>query len=60
MLASLRSTTSPTVKPETFLVEQREKEANGKVDLLCEGEIQRAQEWAAKILRQVEGIVMPT
>jgi flavodoxin len=41
-------------KAETFLVVQNEVPEQGEVDLLAEGELERAGEWAASILARME------
>jgi flavodoxin len=42
------------VGPETFLVEKSELQHDGEIDLLYDGEIKRAKEWAVAILKQLE------
>ena len=42
------------VPPETFLVEAGDSRRDGEIDLLCDGEIERAKEWAAAILKRLE------
>ncbi len=37
------------VRPETFLVKAVDVKPEGEFDLLCEGELERAREWAAAI-----------
>ena len=39
--------------PETFLVNESDIQSEGEIDLLCEGELERAREWASTILKQV-------
>lgn len=41
------------VRPENFLVKERDLRPDGEIDLLCDGEIERAGEWAAAILNRV-------
>jgi flavodoxin len=41
------------VPPETFLVKNNNVEPEGEIDLLCDGELERAREWAGAILKQV-------
>jgi flavodoxin len=43
----------PVVRPETFLVKKSEERPEGEIDLLCEGEVERAAEWASTILQAV-------
>ena len=42
------------VRPQTFLVGASELEDEDEIDLLCDGEIERAKEWAVSILEQLE------
>jgi flavodoxin len=42
------------VKPETFLVEKSDLQPDGEIDLLYDGEIERAKEWAVAILKKLE------
>lgn len=42
------------VRPETFLVKAGDSDRDGEIDLLCNGEIERAKEWAAAILKLLE------
>jgi flavodoxin len=42
------------VKPETFLVEKSDSQHKGEIDLLYDGEIERAEEWAVAILKKLE------
>lgn len=42
------------VGPETFLVEKSELRHDGEIDLLYDGEIERAKEWAVAILKKLE------
>jgi flavodoxin len=44
----------PVVKAETFLVGERDRELEGEQDLLYQGEIERAKEWAGDILNRLE------
>ncbi len=42
----------PVARPQTFFVQTRNAQKTGEIDLLLEGQIERAQEWASEILRQ--------
>jgi flavodoxin len=42
------------VPPETFLVEASEVRDQGEIDLLCDGEIERAKAWAGAIRQGVQ------
>jgi flavodoxin len=42
------------VQPRTFLVRKRDLPSEGEVDLLCDGEMDRAQAWAQTMLKTVE------
>lgn len=42
------------VPPETFLVQAGDSKRDGEIDLLCDGEIKRAKEWAVAILKRLE------
>jgi flavodoxin len=42
------------VRPETFLVKKSDLRPDGEIDLLCDGEIERAREWANTILKKLE------
>ena len=42
------------VRPQTFLVEASDLQDEGEIDLLYNGEIERAKEWAGTILKQLE------
>ena len=42
------------VRPQTFFVEASDLEDEAEIDLLCDGEIERAQEWAVAILERLE------
>ncbi len=42
----------PVSRPQTFFVQTRNAQKTGEIDLLLEGQIERAQEWASEILRQ--------
>lgn len=44
----------PVAKAETFLARQRDKEYQGEQDLLYDGEIERARDWAASIFGKLE------
>jgi flavodoxin len=44
----------PAAKPETFLVKERDREDEGEQDLLYDGEIERAREWATSILANLQ------
>jgi flavodoxin len=51
LLAKLRKLGGKRIVPaETFLVKSVERPPEGEFDMLCEGEIERAGEWAATIL----------
>lgn len=41
------------IRPESFLVKKSDLRPDGEIDLLCDGEIERAREWAATILSRV-------
>ena len=41
------------VKPETFIVRNTETPSEGEIDLLDDGEMERAQSWARKIEQQL-------
>ncbi|MFC2029384.1 flavodoxin family protein [Chloroflexota bacterium] len=41
-------------KPETFLVKQRDREDEGQHDLLYDGEVERARDWATALLDKLE------
>ncbi len=43
---------SPIARPETFFVKTKNPQKSGQIDLLLEGEIDRARGWAAKLLSQ--------
>ncbi len=43
----------PIVEPETFYVRARNPQKTGEIDLLYEGELERAPQWAGEIVRQV-------
>jgi len=45
----------PVAPAETFYVRARNPQKAGEIDLLYEGEIERAPEWAASILKQLKG-----
>jgi flavodoxin len=40
----------PVAQPQTFYVRARNPQKTGEIDLLHEGEIERAREWAGKVL----------
>jgi len=42
----------PVVRPQTFFVQTHSTQKTGETDLLLEGEIERAREWARQILQQ--------
>lgn len=42
------------VRPQTFFVQTHNTQKTGGADLLLEGQIERAQEWAGQILRQLK------
>ena len=44
----------PVAKAETFLVKEREREEEGEQDLLYDGEVDHARDWAASILDRLE------
>jgi flavodoxin len=44
----------PVATPETFFVKTSSTQQSGAVDLLLEGQIERAQEWAGQILQQFQ------
>lgn len=44
------------LRPETFLVKAVEARPEGETDLLVEGELERAREWAAAIVGQVKQV----
>ncbi len=41
----------PVAHPQTFFVQMHNTQGTGKRDLLLDGQIERAQEWAGQILR---------
>jgi flavodoxin len=41
-------------RPQTFFVETSDSDNEGEIDLMCDGEIERAKEWAGTILEQWE------
>jgi flavodoxin len=41
-------------RPETFLVRKSDVHPDGEIDLLCNGEIERAREWASAISERLE------
>jgi flavodoxin len=47
------------VPPETFLVKAGDSDRDGEIDLLYDGEIERAKEWAATILKWLEPQMQP-
>ena len=42
----------PIAQPQTFFVQTRSPQKSGQVNLLLDGEIERAREWAGQILGQ--------
>ena len=44
----------PVARPQTLFVQTRSTQGTGEHDLLLEGQIERAQEWAGQILRQLK------
>ena len=44
----------PVAQPETFFVKTSSAQQSGEVDLLLEGQIVRAKDWAGQILRQLK------
>jgi len=44
----------PVARPETFFVRTSSTQQPGETDLLLEGQIERAQEWAGQILKQLK------
>ena len=44
----------PVARPQTFFVQTRSTQGAGDRDLLLEGQVERAQEWAGQILRQLK------
>jgi len=42
----------PVAPPQTFYVQTRNLQKTGEIDLLLEGEIDRARQWAGKIVEQ--------
>ena len=42
------------VRPQTFFVGTSDLEHEDEIDLLCDGEIERAKEWAVRIHEQLE------
>jgi len=44
----------PVARPETFFVQTGSTQGTGERDLLLEGQIERAQDWAGEILRQLK------
>jgi len=47
----------PVAQPETFFIRARNPQKTGEVDLLLEGEIERARQWAAEILDKSKALV---
>ena len=45
----------PVARPQTFFVQTGSTQGTGERDLLLEGQIKGAQEWAGQILRQFKG-----
>ncbi|MEN6577688.1 MAG: flavodoxin domain-containing protein [Phycisphaerales bacterium] len=43
---------NPATKPETFFVQTKDPQKTGNPNLLLDGEIERAHNWAAKLLGQ--------
>ena len=41
-------------RPETFLVKANDSKRDGEIDLLCDGEIERAKEWTVAVLKETE------
>jgi flavodoxin len=44
----------PVVRPQTFCVQTRNPQKTGEVDLLLAGQIERAREWAGKIVKRLK------
>ena len=44
----------PVARPQTFFVQTRSTQGTGERDLLLEGQIAQAQDWAGQILRQLK------
>ena len=44
----------PVVPPETFYVRARNPQKAGEIDLLHEGELEHAREWAGRVLEQAK------
>jgi flavodoxin len=54
LLSKLRKLVGKRIaRPETFLVKDTEQQPDGEVDLLCNGEIERAREWANLFSKQM-------
>ena len=47
----------PIVRAQTFFVQTRNPQKSGEIDLLLEGELDRARKWAGEILRQSTTVV---
>ncbi len=45
----------PLVQPETFFVRARNPQTSGEIDLLLEGQVERARQWAGTILDRCRG-----
>ncbi len=43
---------APIARPETFFVATKTPQKSGQIDLLLEGELDRARQWAARLLQQ--------
>lgn len=41
---------TPVAKPQTFFVQTKNPQKTGEIDLLLDGELERAREWAGKLL----------
>ncbi|MEN6426569.1 MAG: flavodoxin domain-containing protein [Phycisphaerales bacterium] len=43
---------NPATKPETFFVQTKNSQKTGQIDLLLEGELERARKWAVGLIEQ--------
>jgi len=44
---------TPVARPQTFFVQTKNPQKSGEINLLLDGELDRARQWAGTILRQV-------
>lgn len=45
---------TPIARPQTFFVQTKNPQKSGEIDLLLDGELDRARQWAGTILRQMQ------